>query len=167
MKKCFKCNEIKDLSEFYRHKAMGDGHLNKCKECTKKDSDDNFKRKMLDPVWQVKERERQRLKEAKRRDSGLTKKYKRVSISSEARKEKYGEYLNAIKYGKLTPMPCEVCGKQKTQGHHEDYSKPLDVVWLCVRHHQDRHIHLRNAKTLGQDPMPINYFIKSLQVIIP
>jgi hypothetical protein len=167
MKKCFKCNEIKDLSEFYRHKAMGDGHLNKCKECTKKDSDDNFKRKMLDPVWQVKERERQRLKEAKRRDSGLVKKYKKATIPFKQRKEKYGEYLSAIQCGKLTPMPCEVCGKQKTQGHHEDYSKPLDVVWLCVRHHQDRHIHLRNAKTLGQDPMPINYFIKSLKVTIP
>ena len=164
MKKCFKCNQIKDLSNFYQHKQMADGHLNKCKECAKKDSDDNFKRKMLDSEWQVKERDRQRLKEAKRRDLGLVKKYKSPTIPYEIRKAKYGEYMNAIQGGKLTPMPCEVCGKVKTQGHHEDYSKPLDVVWLCIRHHQDRHIHLRNAKTLGQEPMPINYFIKSLQV---
>jgi hypothetical protein len=165
MKECFKCHTVKPLTDFYKHPQMGDGHLNKCKECAKKDSDDNFKRKLQDPHWRIKERERQRKKEAKRRDLGLVKTPIRKKESTQARKEKYGEYLSAIKNGKLTPEPCEVCGKNKTQGHHEDYSKPLDVIWLCVRHHQDRHIHLRNAKTLGQDPMPISYFIKSLQVI--
>ena len=36
-----------------------------------------------------------------------------------------------IEAGRLTRLPCEVCGEAKTDAHHEDYSKPLDVRWLC------------------------------------
>lgn len=36
-------------------------------------------------------------------------------------------------------MPCSVCGATRGEAHHDDYSKPLDVVWLCRTHHWARH----------------------------
>jgi hypothetical protein len=44
--------------------------------------------------------------------------------------------MYAIKSGRLTRLPCRVCGNPKTEAHHEDYSKPLDVVFLCRVHHR-------------------------------
>ena len=45
---------------------------------------------------------------------------------------------NALAAGKLTRKPCEVCGA-KAHAHHDDYSKPLDVRWLCPVHHKMVH----------------------------
>lgn len=44
---------------------------------------------------------------------------------------------SAIRSGKLISRPCEVCGGTKSQAHHDDYSKPLDVRWLCAVHHKE------------------------------
>lgn len=44
----------------------------------------------------------------------------------------------AVKSGKLKKLPCEVCGEVKVEGHHDDYSKPLEVKWLCSIHHRER-----------------------------
>lgn len=46
---------------------------------------------------------------------------------------------NAIKDGKLVRGCCVICGKEKAHAHHEDYSKPLEVIWLCRRHHNQQH----------------------------
>lgn len=53
----------------------------------------------------------------------------------------------AVKRGKvLRPDWCERCGAQgKVQGHHQDYTKRLEVDWLCARCHSDEHVRLRRA----------------------
>lgn len=43
---------------------------------------------------------------------------------------------NAVKQGILKRQPCEVCGDPKSQAHHPDYSKPLEVIFLCSFHHK-------------------------------
>lgn len=45
----------------------------------------------------------------------------------------------ALRTGKIKKCPCVVCGAIDSQAHHEDYSKPLDVVWLCSIHHAEMH----------------------------
>jgi hypothetical protein len=44
--------------------------------------------------------------------------------------------LREIKAGRLNREPCEICGDTKSHAHHEDYSKPLDIIWLCPFHHK-------------------------------
>lgn len=45
----------------------------------------------------------------------------------------------AIRNGSLVRQPCEKCSSQKTHAHHDDYSKPLDIRWLCHRCHMEAH----------------------------
>ncbi len=45
----------------------------------------------------------------------------------------------ALKTGALVKGVCEVCSDVQTQAHHDDYSKPLDVRWLCPPHHHAVH----------------------------
>lgn len=42
----------------------------------------------------------------------------------------------ALKSGKLKKGKCRDCEREDTQAHHPDYSKPLEVIWLCPRHHK-------------------------------
>jgi len=67
-------------------------------------------------------------------------------ISSEQYRKKYPEKVkthsttnNAIAAGKLHRQPCEICGATPAEAHHDDYSKPLEVRWLCQKHHTQYH----------------------------
>jgi hypothetical protein len=76
----------------------------------------------------------------------------------------------AVKTGELVPQACERCGLpgdtmrdadcREMEAHHEDYGKPLDVVWLCRSCHWDRHGEIKRAglvSTLGgpyRSPVP-------------
>ncbi len=75
-KQCFKCGRILDIEEFYPHKQMKDGHLNKCKECTKHDA---YVRSRTHPE-KLKEYEIKRSKTEKRKNicarARVTKEYR-------------------------------------------------------------------------------------------
>lgn len=57
----------------------------------------------------------------------------------------------AIRSAQITRLPCEVCGESESEAHHHDYSKPLDVQWLCKKHHREKHYgrhHFRITKLI-------------------
>lgn len=129
-----KCGEIKPLSAFYKHKQMADGYLNKCKECTKKDVSDNYRSNIDHYI----EYEHKRSKISERKEKSLEYQKKRRALN----KDKYYAHFsvnNAIRDGRLKKQPCEVCGNKNTEAHHDDYSKPLEVKWLCRKHHLEIH----------------------------
>lgn len=74
-------------------------------------------------------------------------KYKAIQRKAEiAHKERFPEraaarqaVLIAVRSGRLVRQTCEVCGDPQSQGHHDDYSKPLTVRWLCRKHHVEHH----------------------------
>ncbi|HSW43288.1 MAG TPA: hypothetical protein VLM76_12330 [Patescibacteria group bacterium] len=45
---------------------------------------------------------------------------------------------NALRFGRLVRQPCH-CGSARAEAHHPDYALPLQVEWLCRRHHVERH----------------------------
>ena len=55
----------------------------------------------------------------------------------------------AQEYGFLVPEPCATCGKKAEHKHHEDYDRPLEIVWLCRRCHVQLHVGERDASING------------------
>jgi hypothetical protein len=47
----------------------------------------------------------------------------------------YRQVRSALEKGIIVKEPCLICGNPKVEGHHKDYSKPLEVDWLCTKHH--------------------------------
>ena len=134
LKKCFKCGVERSLDCFYRHPKMADGHLGKCKGCAKSDVRANYvaKRERYAAY------ERTRFQDPARKSAVMGYQRRRRKLSPEKQRA-HDAVRNAVKRGDLVREPCEVCGVEPSQAHHEDYSKPLDVRWLCFKHHRAEH----------------------------
>jgi len=90
MKNCISCGDTKPLDSFYKHKQTKDGHLNKCKECCKKQARSREKRlRCDDPAWAESERERARDKYLR-----LDYKSKQKEWDSKRPWKNYSEYKN-------------------------------------------------------------------------
>jgi hypothetical protein len=133
-KECFKCKAVKPLIEFYKHSKMADGHINKCKECTKNDVHLNRTQNL--EKYRAYDRERSKNPERIRVNTEINKAWR---AEDRRRVSAHNAVLRAIKAEKLVRLPCVRCGEKKSVAHHEDYDKPLDVVWLCQPCHKQRH----------------------------
>jgi hypothetical protein len=146
MKTCKQCGIKKPMTEYYTHKQMADGHLNKCKSCVRSRVS-NYMEANAD---YYKEYEKKRANLPHRVQA--RKAYDKTEAGKIARKKASKNYLekfplrraahiavgNALRDGVLTKLPCLICGDE-SEAHHPDYSRPLDVVWLCSSHHKEAH----------------------------
>lgn len=134
-KMCFRCGETKPLSEFYVHPDMADGHLGKCKACTRGDVATRYR--ATRSARRAYERKRAQDPERKIHAAEYQRRARKRSPEKDnARKAVRAALLS----GDLKRMPCELCGDPRSQAHHADYSRPLDVEWLCFRCHRE-HAH--------------------------
>jgi len=113
----------------------------------------NAKRK-LDPAYMEAKRKRDRERHYRLRESEEYRQIKRET--SQRMREKHPEKeaarratRSAIERGDLVRQPCEVCGKTRVDAHHDDYSKPLEVRWLCRTHHVEHHARARGEQDGG------------------
>lgn len=120
---CFKCGQEKPLSEFYRHPKMADGHLNKCKACTRSDVSKNYEKNIQSEEYVEKERERGRDK-YRRLYAGVVEKNHTHTENSTTRRD-------LRKRGVEIEAGMEI--------HHWNYNKRLSVFVLTAREHKKVH----------------------------
>lgn len=152
MKKCRTCREKLPPEQFYRQVGNTDGLMGTCKECVKA----RVRAYRANNLKRVREYDRERGGLPHRKDRVRQNYHRRVSTKEGREKEwarvreealRHPEQRkarvavgNAIRDGRLKVQPCERCGYGiGVNAHHEDYSKPLEVVWLCRPCHGVRH----------------------------
>lgn len=147
IKLCKKCLRELPISEFYKHHRGG--ACGSCKECVK----ESARRNRAEKIEYYRQYDKDRAKNKNRIAS--TKRYRESDLGKSTaqagnaryrknHKDRYDAHKRvtaAILSGKLVrPDFCTICGSRgKIEAHHDDYTKPLSVTWMCERCHKDRH----------------------------
>lgn len=139
MKRCYKCKLTKPFNDFAIDKHASSGYLSKCKVCMR----EYCRRRSVEQRDKVRAQKRAEYERNKEKyKSGWRKWYEEYKADPYKMKA-HNSVKWAVKTGKLKRLSCRVCRNAESEAHHFDYSKPLDVIWLCHRHHMQTH-YLKN-----------------------
>lgn len=187
MKKCSRCQNEKDISQFWKRSDRKAGYHGVCKDCMNSDRPKRNKKNASKLKTQRREcylryREK-RIEEVKKYYSSLSeekreeiRQRKRINFkNSDAQKKNKLDYQRN-RYSKekivanraiaqalieekiFKPGKCQICNlERKLDGHHSDYSKPLEVIWVCRKCHVAIHKRLKE-RTVGKNGSQRNKF---------
>jgi len=156
---CKKCGEVKIISLFGHEKRIKSGRSNRCKACIKENvqlyakNNSKYIQKMRERYYYDNQEEILLQKKEYLKNLSPKAKIKRT-LDLKKHNEKYPNrhkarilLIAAVNHGELIrPAECSVCKVKCTpDGHHDNYSKPLEVRWLCKRCHASWH---SNNKTI-------------------
>lgn len=136
MKTCNSCGKQKQLDEFYQVKKDSERRMRICKEC-----------------WKLRQEEYRKNNKTKVFQSRVR------TCEKEPTKEHAHKAIEAALIAGVIKRPhtCSMCGccdsKSRIEAHHHDYSKPLDVIWLCPKCHFEADKRRRDEE--GNTPNPI------------
>jgi len=140
VKYCSTCNSVKSTINFHKNKTRSDGLQDYCIECMK-----IYRRE-----WRNKNFNRIRHKERNRAKQYRLNNREKINQKKKKRRKQNPKMLHAqLKvYDAITrtkklkkPNNCSLCGlTENICAHHEDYSKPLDIIWACAKCHKQIHM---------------------------
>jgi len=130
VKQCSKCGIEKKEEKFNKQCNGKNGLRASCRDCTRKEH------KIYNQTH-------------KTNNANMYKSIKKYKMNNpeKIRAQNLLEY--AVKKGRVKKERCKMCNAVNTEGHHDDYSKPYEVDWLCRQHHKERHWnnkHMENAR---------------------
>lgn len=157
MNTCTKCKEVRPDDQFYKNDS-------RCKPCMAAkykawvtSAAGRKKRNLINLKYTRSEKGRAVSRKAGKKYRAKPEKkilLKKIPIKHNAR----SQVLYALRTGKIKKEPCVTCGDINSQGHHEDYTKPLQVIWLCPKHHTAVHArkesHAPRKCTSSNPPLP-------------
>lgn len=134
-KRCARCNEVKPLSAFPSHPTCSQGVRPECRPCRNEmvkewrkanDASARATMKAANAKWYAANRDAKRASNQRwRRENPET--YQHYNARNAVQR--------ALTRGDLIKEPCLFCDDPDAHAHHHDYDAPLDVTWLCRKHH--------------------------------
>lgn len=171
---CNKCGQDKAEDRFEYRKVRGK-HRKTCKDCKNESSRTSYSKKSREiaekrkivrntNLDELNAKARQRywknrgelLKKARERigyKNRPSDSFKAWRIRNKEKCAAHQSVSRALKNGKMLKADkCALCGKgEKLNAHHNDYTKPLDITWLCIPCHKK--VHSKYFKEDGADAL--------------